>query len=79
MSFEICTPIWPHVNENEKKIRVKILKNQTKKKMFADIVDSVSQNLPLIRLTVSEKPSLRTDDGRRTTTASVLYSSTKQS
>ncbi len=31
MSFETVTPIWPHVNENEKKKKKKMAKIQTLK------------------------------------------------
>ncbi len=68
MSFEIFTPIWSYINENEKKIvknqEFKILKN---KKNGLEIwwIGTCPQNLALIHSVVPEK-TMSTDDGRTT-------------
>ncbi len=91
MSFEIFSPVWSHVNENEKKFvknqKFKIFEN---KKNGLEIwwIGTCPQNLALIHSVVSEKTmspddGRRTDDGRttdaRVTTVALLCSSTKQS
>ncbi len=87
--FEIFSPIWSHVNENEKNI-VKNEKFEKQKKNGLEIwwIGTCPQNLALIHSMVSEK-TVSTDDGRtdgrrrttdaRVTTVALLCSSTKQS
>ena len=64
LSFEVFSPMWSHVNENEKKI----ISNQKCKVLKINSLDiswkgTVPPNLALIRLTGSEKTGF-TDDGR---------------
>ncbi len=72
MSFEIFSPIWSHVKENEKKIRKKSkIKNfEKQKKWSGDMVDRyLSPKFGINSFSGFRENDVdgRTDDGRTTT------------